>query len=48
MGRINIYLPNELEDKFRKEVGKRLGAKRGNLKKAFIEAIKSWIEKSER
>ena len=43
MGRINIVLPDELEEKLRMEVGKRMGAKKGNLTDAFIEAIELWI-----
>jgi len=44
MGRIDIILPDELEQKFRTEVAKQLGMKRGNLTLAVQEAVKSWIE----
>jgi len=44
MGRIDLILPDDLEKKFRQEVANRLGMKRGNLKKAGIQAIQLWIE----
>ena len=43
MGRVNIVLPDELEDKLRMEVGRRMGVKKGNLTDAFIEAIELWL-----
>ena len=45
MRRINVYLPDELDEKFRKEVGRRFGAKKGVIRKALIEAIELWITK---
>jgi hypothetical protein len=47
MGRINIILPDDKEEKLRMTVGRRMGAKRGNFTEAIIEAIDAWIEKSE-
>lgn len=44
MGRIDIILPDELEEEFRREVVKELGMKRGNLSLAIHEAIRMWIE----
>jgi len=44
MGRIDVILPDELEQEFRTKVAKQLGMKRGNLTLAVQEAIKSWIE----
>ncbi|MBL7118855.1 hypothetical protein ISS96_02455 [Candidatus Bathyarchaeota archaeon] len=44
MGRINLVLSDEIEEKFRFEVAKRLGMKKGNLAKAMEEAIEKWIE----
>ena len=44
MGRIDIILPDELEEKFRAEVAKQLGMRRGNLTLAIQEAIQLWIE----
>lgn len=45
MRRIDVYLPDELDDRFRKEIGRRFGAKKGVIKKALIEAIELWISK---
>ena len=46
MSRLNIDLPDDLEERFRNEVVRRFGAKRGNLKQAFIEAIELWMKTS--
>lgn len=45
MGRLNVSISDDLEEKFRKEVGRRLGAKRGSLSKAFAEAVELWMRK---
>jgi hypothetical protein len=45
MGRIDINLPDSLENKLRMEIGRRMGAKRGNFTEAIIEAIDMWLEK---
>jgi len=39
---------DDLEKRFREEVFKRLGMKRGNLTVAVQEAIEQWIEKGEK
>lgn len=44
MGRIDVILPDDLEEKFRMEVAKKKGMKRGNLKKALEEAVILWME----
>ncbi len=44
MKRINITLPDELEERFRLEVAKRKGMKKGNLGKAVEEALVLWME----
>lgn len=44
MGRLDIILPDDLEARFREEVFRRLGMKRGNLTKAIREAVTQWIE----
>jgi len=44
MGRIDVILPDELEEDFRREVAKELGMRRGNLTIALQEGIKLWIE----
>ena len=43
MGRIVVELDKELENAFRNEVARRLGMKKGNIKIAIEEAIKTWI-----
>jgi hypothetical protein len=48
MARIDIIMPDDLEKRFRKEVFKRLGMKRGNITLAIQEAIDQWIEKGEK
>jgi hypothetical protein len=45
LGRIDIILPDDLEKKLRMEVGRRMGAKRGNLTEAIIQALDAWIKK---
>jgi len=45
MARIDIILPDDLEQRFREEVFKRLGMKRGNITLAVQKAIEQWIEK---
>jgi len=48
MARIDIIMPNDLEQRFREEVFKRLGMKRGNITVAIQEAIEQWIKKGEK
>lgn len=44
MGRINLIVPDDFEQKFREEVFKRKGMKRGNLTEAIIEAMDLWMK----
>ncbi|MBI3841727.1 MAG: hypothetical protein HY295_01045 [Thaumarchaeota archaeon] len=44
MGRIDIILPDDLEDKLKMEAGKRLGAKRGAFTEAIKDAIGLWLD----
>jgi len=44
MGRIDVILPDDLEEEFRMEVAKELGMRRGNLTLALQEAVRLWIE----
>jgi hypothetical protein len=44
MGRIVVELDEELEKSFRDAVARRLGMKKGNLKIAIKNAIKTWID----
>jgi len=46
--RINVNLPEELEKRFREEVFKRYGMKKGNIAKAIEEAIRNWIKQGEK
>ncbi len=48
MGRMDIIIPDDLEKRFREEVFKRRGMKRGNMTWAIQEAIEQWIEQEER
>lgn len=46
MGKLVVVISDELEQKFREEVYKRYGLRKGNLSKAIEEAIKVWISQS--
>jgi len=43
MGKINLKIKDEIEQKFREEVFKRKGLRKGNLTKALEEAMVLWI-----
>ena len=44
MGAIKVILPDDMEEKFRNEVFKSKGMKKGNLTIAIEEAVTAWIE----
>jgi len=44
MGKINFVISDEVDKKFREEVFKRKGMKKGNLTEALEEALKLWIK----
>ena len=44
MGKLTLTLNDELEKRFRDEVFKRLGMKKGNMQIAIEEAIEQWIK----
>ena len=46
MGRLYVIVSDELEDRFRKEAGRRFGAKKGSVKKALREALELWVKTS--
>lgn len=48
MGAIKVILSDELEQKFRDEVFKSKGMKKGNITIAIEEAINMWIEDQQR
>jgi hypothetical protein len=43
MGRLDIVIPDELENELRMEIIKRFGGRKGDLSKALTEAIQQWI-----
>ena len=45
MGKIYVVLSDEVERRFRLEVVKRLGGKKGDLSAAIQEALKDWLKK---
>jgi hypothetical protein len=47
MGRVEAVLDNKLEERFRMEVAKRYGVKKGNMLKAISEAVEMWISTDE-
>ncbi|MGI0072848.1 MAG: hypothetical protein ACREA3_03430 [Nitrosotalea sp.] len=46
MGRIDVILPDDIEDKFRNAVYKRYGMKRGNITEAINNAIIDWVNEN--
>lgn len=44
LGKLTLTLKDELEKRFREEVFKRLGMKKGNMQIAIEEAIELWIK----
>jgi len=45
MARINLVIDDDLDKRFRDEVNKRLGMKKGNIKIAIEEAMQNWIDR---
>jgi len=45
MGKLNVIIPDDLDRRFREEVMRRIGWKKGALQQAVIEALELWIEK---
>jgi len=48
VGRLDIYLQDDVEKKFRELVKKHYGNRKGALSIAAEQAIKEWIKKHER
>jgi len=48
MGKMNIVLKEETEQRFRKAVFESKGMKKGNISEAIEEAIDLWIESEEK
>jgi hypothetical protein len=45
MAHINLVIDDDLDKRFRDEVNKRLGMKKGNIKIAIEDAMKMWIDR---
>jgi hypothetical protein len=43
MGKLNIAVKKDIDDSFRREVFRRKGLKKGNIKQAVEEAMLLWI-----
>lgn len=43
MGKIIVDVPDKLEKRFREEIFRRYGMKRGNIKQAIKEAVELWV-----
>lgn len=46
MAKINFIIKDDIDKKFREEVFKRKGMKKGNLTEALEEAMTMWIKNS--
>jgi hypothetical protein len=44
MGQISIVIDDNLDTRFREEIAKRLGLRKGNIKIAIEEAMNLWID----
>lgn len=45
MGRVNVFLSDELEKKLRFKAIESFGGRKGDLSRAVEEAVKTWVEK---
>ena len=45
MGRVSVFLSDELEKKLRFKTVEMFGGRKGDLSKAVEEAVKMWVEK---
>lgn len=48
MGRLDLILDDKLEQRLRLAVVKRYGGRRGDLKKALVEALEKWLREEEK
>jgi hypothetical protein len=44
MGRVSVFLLDDLEKKLRFKTIERFGGRKGDLSKAVAEAVKRWVE----
>jgi hypothetical protein len=47
MGKMNIVIDDELEERFRKSVFEKKGMKKGNISEALEEAVEAWIKRED-
>ena len=47
MGRVSVFLSDELEKKLRLKTVEMFGGRKGDLSKAVEEAVKTWVEKEQ-
>ncbi|MGD0424092.1 MAG: hypothetical protein ABSA92_11630 [Candidatus Bathyarchaeia archaeon] len=45
MGRLDVDVEDKLEQRLRMAVLKKYGGRKGDLKKAVVDAIEKWLEK---
>jgi hypothetical protein len=45
MGRVSVYLSDELEKRLRFKTIERFGGRKGDLTRAVEEAVKTWVQK---
>lgn len=45
MGRMQIVLPDNLEEQLRKKAAEKFGMRKGSISEAVEEALKDWINK---
>jgi hypothetical protein len=45
MGKINIAIKDETEERFRRAIADYMGVKKGNISKAMEEALNLWIDR---
>ena len=45
MGRISVYIPEELEKQLRFKTIEMFGGRKGDLSRAVEEAVKNWVTK---
>jgi hypothetical protein len=48
MGRVDLVLDDKLEQRLRLAVVKRYGGRKGDLKKALVDAIERWLREEGR
>jgi len=48
MGKLNVVLSDDIDDKFRRAVFMRKGMKKGNLTEALEEALTQWVDNAKK